>query len=1083
MAGAHEPSETKAAAALPVTPRWGRQADGWQPRLLPAPTAARGPFLVLHERPGARVHLGELAAAHGRPLRFAWKLRTDSDPVGAAPRRNAEVDDAWARERLDAARVRAPQAVAPMAVPADLLQSPPLWWCKQVQRAFHPVCPTTGALLRDCRDDAILLAAGLPRYAEDHVRYLHSGAPTAPAVFYRAAPPTAAARPGLDVRGAAQLVRDFGRLVHGDPAAPAVQQAALALPCLGCAERHTCYPQRTGSEEPAIPAEQQLVAISFHDVDAVATPLCDFDFDEAGALLGGGLLEDLVAARAPSGRDVAIDAEVRAALSGPGQWLLDRDPARWLLEVLRQKVAAALDLVAGLAAVHALGRPHLGLVPGNVLVAWRGSRAAPARWQFQPMLHDFGSAVVASTAGSDARLVPGPEVLADLRCRPFVADVVRLPDGQSLTLPVACYCTASPDGFVHFIVEAEGGGVPRSFVPGDCVLLQPVHGGQTLQLQLEDLRPQGLRAAVQLNEGHPCLQWDGLQFEARLSFHRRLGTAADLHGLGMLLLQLFTVHDQQRIDEVGDAVLKCLRRLEDEPTGVRLEERSLVVRLCQLLGQRELRLRLDPTALLHRSGDRDAVRAAIAAGSPPLDPLLWQRLLVMVCKLLTTQAQLGYARSHAESATAALVALRTDLEALHRRLGVELFTAPARDQLLQQVCARHLAHLQAAATTGAALPHLATASGGIRLAVCRDGDTITHEHVFEQQCIRIGRREGEVDLRLADPMVSSWHATIELMGEGWCILDRNSTNGTEVDGIRLPGEVPQPLQDGSVIYIRPFRVVFRDQEPGLDSTSLLPQLSADELWSRLADAAAGVPGDAPAAVETAVVAVLRSAQHELGRDGLVARLEAMVQRGQASPASDAVASAVATQAVRAFDQLARSLVGGELRDAADVQAFAGRLARFVEVTSQWIARTLELRRALGKHLDLGFASTAGGAMPVRTAADVRAAALGVPGPEAPPAEATGAFLARFYDDLMAVLEGLLRGNQQVRRAVRERLEPQRLVETANREAKLGLLVQAAANSALWKLYVQAFQEVTGDAQYEQELAQLLQKALQGRVEA
>jgi predicted component of type VI protein secretion system len=114
---------------------------------------------------------------------------------------------------------------------------------------------------------------------------------------------------------------------------------------------------------------------------------------------------------------------------------------------------------------------------------------------------------------------------------------------------------------------------------------------------------------------------------------------------------------------------------------------------------------------------------------------------------------------------------------------------------------------------------------------------------------------------------------------------------------------------------------------------------------------------------------------------------------------------------------------------------------------------------------------------------VRAAALGVPGPEAPPAEATGAFLARFYDDLMAVLEGLLRGNQQVRRAVRERLEPQRLVETANREAKLGLLVQAAANSALWKLYVQAFQEVTGDAQYEQELAQLLQKALQGRVEA
>ena len=41
------------------------------------------------------------------------------------------------------------------------------------------------------------------------------------------------------------------------------------------------------------------------------------------------------------------------------------------------------------------------------------------------------------------------------------------------------------------------------------------------------------------------------------------------------------------------------------------------------------------------------------------------------------------------------------------------------------------------------------------------------------------------------------------------LFDRGSTNGTEVDGIRLPVEVPHPLDDGSVIHIRPFVLSFR----------------------------------------------------------------------------------------------------------------------------------------------------------------------------------------------------------------------------------------------------------------------------------
>jgi predicted component of type VI protein secretion system len=74
----------------------------------------------------------------------------------------------------------------------------------------------------------------------------------------------------------------------------------------------------------------------------------------------------------------------------------------------------------------------------------------------------------------------------------------------------------------------------------------------------------------------------------------------------------------------------------------------------------------------------------------------------------------------------------------------------------------------------------------------------------------------------------------------------------------------------------------------------------------------------------------------------------------------------------------------------------------------------------------------------------------------------------------------LKGSQQIRKAVRERLDPQKLVELAGREAKFSLLANAASSSALWKLYTQTFQEVTEGKQFELELDRLLQKSLQDR---
>jgi hypothetical protein len=177
--------------------------------------------------------------------------------------------------------------------------------------------------------------------------------------------------------------------------------------------------------------------------------------------------------------------------------------------------------------------------------------------------------------------------------------------------------------------------------------------------------------------------------------------------------------------------------------------------------------------------------------------------------------------------------------------------------------------------------------------------------------------------------------------------------------------------------------------------------------------------------------------------------------------------------------LSRALVGDEHLDSPQVvQDFVGRVQRFIEATTQWIEDTLELRRLLGSHLELRSTNTGLLRPALRSAAEVRHELLGRASGEE--AAAGGYFLARFYDDVLAIIEGLLQGNQQVRRAIRERLDPQRLVEVASREARLGFLVQAAASSALWKAYAQAFQEVTADDGREQELARMLQQAAERR---
>jgi hypothetical protein len=136
-----------------------------------------------------------------------------------------------------------------------------------------------------------------------------------------------------------------------------------------------------------------------------------------------------------------------------------------------------------------------------------------------------------------------------------------------------------------------------------------------------------------------------------------------------------------------------------------------------------------------------------------------------------------------------------------------------------------------------------------------------------------------------------------------------------------------------------------------------------------------------------------------------------------------------------------------------------------------------LRRELNREFELGTTNVGMAAGSVRTAQDIKQLTLAWTDGAALP-EGASAFLRKFYSDIQAQQKGLLSGAKEMLRAVRERLDPERLVALAGREAKLRILVNAAAGSALWKLYVQAFQDVTESKQFELELDRLLQQSLQ-----
>lgn len=92
------------------------------------------------------------------------------------------------------------------------------------------------------------------------------------------------------------------------------------------------------------------------------------------------------------------------------------------------------------------------------------------------------------------------------------------------------------------------------------------------------------------------------------------------------------------------------------------------------------------------------------------------------------------------------------------------------------------------------------------LVVYKDGKVL--QTIPLKPMMMIGRRQG-MDVQLEDSSMSRWHATVFADGGQWFLSDKNSTNGTFLDGQRLPAEQPVALKSGSLAEIGDLKLQFR----------------------------------------------------------------------------------------------------------------------------------------------------------------------------------------------------------------------------------------------------------------------------------
>ena len=99
-----------------------------------------------------------------------------------------------------------------------------------------------------------------------------------------------------------------------------------------------------------------------------------------------------------------------------------------------------------------------------------------------------------------------------------------------------------------------------------------------------------------------------------------------------------------------------------------------------------------------------------------------------------------------------------------------------------------------------------------------DRENLLRELEIEEELITIGR-EATNKLVIADPSVSRQHAWVEKREDGYYLVDKNSSNGSYVNGKKI---TQQKLSHNDKVQLGNAQLVFEDEEQ-VQATFILPR--------------------------------------------------------------------------------------------------------------------------------------------------------------------------------------------------------------------------------------------------------------------
>ena len=546
----------------PLDPAWPFSRQQITLRLVTAePPAGKDlddlvdPFASLDDRGGfSRTLLAEIAGPDGASItRLVLKLQSDEYPIVPEAEsllwNNGTVESAWRREvglleRAGGSRSGIPGPVEVLGrTPGDAAHLPPTIFCKRRRAFFAAPCPACGGPLADFRESRALEDRGLPRHDLSLVRFL--GCPACIArgektlyTLIRESPMA-----GRDVGDQGDLFRAYRRLATAAPGSN-----GACLPCQGCADVPTCYPE---DERVRGDAPRLLSPVTFYESRCIALEPLHFRYDEFATLLAGAGFDQVASAVSEPGRALLM-RDIRPYFSDRAQYLFAQDAGGKLgLEVLRLELTLFAQLCRAVVNLHRhSGAPHLAIGPARAMVLVPDQRSGlPNLWNFRAMLLGLGNAMPRQLRAGDpadlpARPYVGPRLIDPVFSAPPLRELPLTDQPGVLSLR---QLTAARDGRTAVLADlACETSELRELGDKDAIEVSVVQARPPLSFSFiaspagsegRALRLRGVPATLDLETRGQLEQLVNQPLaRARFSIYPCLDVPCDVHGLGMMLL-------------------------------------------------------------------------------------------------------------------------------------------------------------------------------------------------------------------------------------------------------------------------------------------------------------------------------------------------------------------------------------------------------------------------------------------------------------------------------------------------------------------------------------------------------------------